>query len=198
MNGIVLASASRTRAEMLERAGLRLECDTAMIDEGEVKRSCRAEGMPVEAVAEALALLKATRVGVRHPGRMVIGADQMLECDDEWFDKPMSRQDARRQLLKLRGRTHRLVSATVVVRDGERLKGWTETAELTVRPFSETFLDQYLDSVGDAVMKSVGAYQIEGRGVQLFSKVEGNHFTILGMALLPLLDYLRGQGILTV
>lgn len=196
MNGLILASASRTRADMLERAGVKVTCVSAAIDESEVKWACRNDGVDVETVAETLALLKARSVGVRYPGYAVVGADQMLECDGEWFDKPESREEARRQLLTLRGRTHRLVSATVVVRDGKRLKGWTETAELTVRPFSDAFLEHYLDSVGDGVLKSVGAYQIEGMGAQLFSKVNGDHFTILGMALLPLLEYLREQGIL--
>lgn len=196
MTGVVLASASRTRAAMLEQAGVPVIGQPAAVDEDEVKRSCRAEGLPVEAVAEALAELKAMRVTRRHPGALVIGADQMLECEGDWFDKPVDRAAARDQLLRLRGRTHRLVSCAVVVRDGERLWHQVQSARLTVRPFTEAFLDDYLDRAGDRVLGSVGAYQIEGLGAQLFSRVEGDWFTILGMPLLPLLGFLRTHGVL--
>lgn len=198
MSVVVLASASRTRAGMLERAGVAVVCDPAAVDEEEVKRSCRAEGMTADAVAEALALLKAKRVSARHPGALVIGADQMLECDGEWFEKPADRTGAREQLLKLRDRTHRLISCAVVARDGERLKAWSDEARMTMRPFSHTFLESYLDAAGDDVLQSVGAYQLEGLGSQLFARVDGDHFTVLGLPLLPILDYLRGQGVLLV
>lgn len=194
---VVLASASRTRAGMLERAGVAVTCDAAAVDEEEVKRSLRADGAPVEAVAEALAGMKAHRVARRHPDALVIGADQMLECEGAWFDKPDGRAAARAQLLALRDRTHRLVSAAVVVRNGERLWHATAAATLRVRPFSDRFLDAYLDTVGDAVLHSVGAYQIEGMGVQLFSRVEGDVFTILGLPLLPMLGFLRAHGVVT-
>lgn len=196
MNGVVLASGSRTRAAMLEQAGVSVTCHPAAVDEDEVKRSFRAEGFPVEAVAEALAELKATRVAARYPGALVIGADQMLECEGDWFDKPVDRGAAREQLLRLRGRTHRLVSCAVVVRDGERLWHQVQSARLTVRPFTDAFLDDYLDRAGDRVLTSVGAYQIEGLGAQLFSRVEGDWFTILGLPLLPLLGFLRVHGVL--
>lgn len=196
MTAVVLASASRTRAAMLEQAGVPVTGHPAAVDEDEVKRSCRAEGLPVEAVAEALAELKAMRVTRRYPGALVIGADQMLECEGEWFDKPADRAAAREQLLRLRGRTHRLVSCAVVVRDGERLWHQVQSARLTVRPFTDAFLDDYLDRAGERVLGSVGCYQIEGLGAQLFSRVEGDWFTILGMPLLPLLGFLRAHGVL--
>lgn len=196
MTTVVLASASRTRAVMLEQAGVPVICHPAAVDEDEVKRSFRAEGFPVEAAAEALAELKAKRVTGRHPGALVIGADQMLECEGEWFDKPADGAAARGQLLRLRGRTHRLVSCAVVMRDGERLWHQVQSARLTVRPFTEAFLDHYLDQVGDRVLGSVGAYQLEGLGAQLFSRVEGDYFTILGLPLLPLLGFLRAHGVL--
>lgn len=196
MTGVVLASASRARVAMLEQAGVPVIAHPAAVDEDEVKRSCRAEGLPVEAVAEALAELKAMRVTRRHPGALVIGADQMLECEGDWFDKPVDRAAARDQLLRLRGRTHRLVSCAVVVRDGERLWHQVQSARLTVRPFTEAFLDDYLDRAGERVLGSVGCYQIEGLGAQLFSRVEGDWFTILGMPLLPLLGFLRAHGVL--
>jgi septum formation protein len=193
---IVLASASATRKQMLESAGLRVEIDPARVDEDEVKLSLKAEQVPVERAAEALAELKALRISLRRPGALVIGADQMLECDGAWFDKSPDRAAAREQLVLLRGRTHRLISAAVVALDGQRLWHTTEAARLTMRNFSDAFLDEYLDTVGEAVFTSVGGYQLEGRGVQLFHRIEGDFFTILGLPLLPLLDFLRARGAL--
>ncbi|AWU94870.1 Maf family protein [Azospirillum ramasamyi] len=192
---LVLASGSRTRAAMLEQAGVSAVLDKPLVDEDEVKAAGRAEGVPAEAVAEALAELKAQRITRRHPGALVIGADQMLECEGRWFDKPADRAAARAQLLDLRGKTHRLVSCAVVVRDGERIWHKVDSARLTMRNFSESFLDDYLDRVGDDVLHSVGAYQLEGLGAQLFQRVEGDFFTILGLPLLPLLGFLRVHGV---
>jgi len=193
---LVLASGSRTRALMLEKAGLRPILDKPLVDEEEVKLAGKAEGVGADAVAEALAELKAQRVTRRHPGALVVGADQMLECEGVWFDKPSDRAAARAQLLALRGKTHQLVSCAVILRDGERLWHKTDRARLTMRNFSENFLDGYLDAVGDEVLHSVGAYQLEGLGAQLFQRVEGDFFTILGLPLLPLLDFLRENGVL--
>ncbi len=192
---LVLASGSRTRAAMLEQAGVSAVLDKPLVDEDEVKAAGRAEGVPAEAVAEALAELKAQRITRRHPGALVVGADQMLECEGRWFDKPADRAAARAQLLDLRGKTHRLVSCAVVVRDGERIWHKVDSARLTMRNFSESFLDDYLDRVGDDVLHSVGAYQLEGLGAQLFQRVEGDFFTILGLPLLPLLGFLRVHGV---
>ncbi|KAA0682866.1 nucleoside triphosphate pyrophosphatase [Roseomonas genomospecies 6] len=193
---VVLASGSRTRAEMLERAGVRVTLAPAAVDEEEIKLAARAEGAPVEDVAEALAELKAQRVTRKHPGALVIGADQMLECEGRWFDKPADRAAARAQLQELRGRTHRLVSCAVVIRDGERLWHHVDRARLTMRPFSDAFLDSYLAASGDDVLQSVGAYHLEGLGAQLFHRVEGDFFTILGLPLLPLLGFLRVHGVI--
>jgi septum formation protein len=143
-----------------------------------------------------LAELKAQRVARRHPGSLVIGADQVLECDGILFDKPSDLAAARSQLMALRGREHRLLSAVVLVRDGERVWHHVDRANLTVRDFSADFLDRYLRSAGDAALSSVGAYQLEGVGAQLFAAIDGDYFTILGLPLLPLLDILREQGIL--
>lgn len=192
---LVLASGSRTRAAMLEQAGVPAILDRPLVDEDEVKAAGRAEGVPADAVAEALAELKAQRITRRHPGALVVGADQMLDCEGRWFDKPADRAAARAQLLDLRGKTHRLVSCAVVVRDGERMWHKTDSARLTMRNFSEAFLDDYLDRVGDDVLHSVGAYQLEGLGAQLFHRVEGDFFTILGLPLLPLLGFLRVHGV---
>nr|WP_211105937.1 nucleoside triphosphate pyrophosphatase [Azospirillum melinis] len=190
-----MASGSRTRAAMLEQAGLPAILDRPLVDEDEVKATGRAEGVPADAVAEALAELKAQRITRRHPGALVVGADQMLDCEGRWFDKPADRAAARAQLLDLRGKTHQLVSCAVVVRDGERMWHKTDSARLTMRNFSEAFLDDYLDRVGDDVLHSVGAYQLEGLGAQLFHRVEGDFFTILGLPLLPLLGFLRVHGV---
>jgi septum formation protein len=193
---VVLASASPARAALLRAAGIPVTIDAAAVDEAEVKASLRAAGAEPAAIAEALAELKAQRVARRHPGSLVIGADQVLECGGVLFDKPTDLADARRQLLALRGQQHRLVSAVVLVRDGHRLWHYVGRADLKMRDFSTTFLERYLQSAGGAALSSVGAYQLEGAGAQLFATVEGDYFTILGLPLLPLLDILREHGIL--
>jgi septum formation protein len=180
---------------MLTAAGVPFEAIPADLDESALKRDLASAGP--EAVAAALARAKAESVSATSAGALVIGADQMLECDGRWFDKPADRMAARRQLLTLRGRTHRLISAVAVVRDGNLLWEHRDDAHLAMRQFSETFLDRYLDAVGPAVQASVGAYQLEGLGAQLFDSVAGDFFTILGLPLLPLLSFLRDEGILT-
>jgi len=193
---LVLASSSRTRASLLEKAGLSVAIDPAAIDEASAKESLRADGAGPAAAATALAELKALKVSRRHFGSLVLGADQLLECDGAWFDKPTDLAAARRQLLALRGRRHRLYSAAVVVQDGVRLWHQVGEAALTMRNFSEPFLDAYIDRAGPDLCGSVGAYRLEGLGVQLFAGIAGDHFTILGLPLLPLLDFLRDRRVL--
>jgi septum formation protein len=193
---VVLASASPARATMLRGAGVAVAVEAAAVDEAEVKASLRAAGAAAAQVAESLAELKAQRIARRRPGALVIGADQVLDCDGTLFDKPFDAADARRQLLLLRGRRHELVSAVVVVRDGVRHWHHVGRAALTMRRFTDAFLDDYLGTTGDAVLASVGAYQVEGMGAQLFARIDGDYFTILGLPLLPLLDFLREQGVL--
>lgn len=190
---LILASASAARAAMLRQAGLDFTIVPARVDEAEIKRGLQAEGASVREAAEALAELKALRGTPAGDDSFVIGADQMLACDGRWYDKPADLAEARAQLLALRGKTHELVSAVVLMRNGSAIWRHAETARLTMRDFSDGFLDAYLAQAGDAVLQSVGCYQLEGLGVQLFSRIQGDFFTILGLPLLPLLDMLRNH-----
>jgi len=192
---VVLASQSRIRHTMLANAGVIVACEAAHVDEAELKTAMRAENARVDAIAEALAELKAMRVSRRHPGALVIGADSMIDCADAQFDKPPDSAHAVAQLLALSGRTHRLISAAVVVRDGVRLWHAVDAARLTMRAFGRGYAERYVATIGDAALSSVGAYQLEGIGAQLFTRVEGDFFTVLGLPLLPLLDFLRGHGV---
>lgn len=191
MDSLVLASGSRTRARMLESAGVPIEIAVPNIDEPELMASLQASGADVARVAEALAEMKAMRVAPRFPGRFVLGCDQMLECDGQWLDKARNRDEARAQLKMLRGRGHNLVTSAVLVRDEARIWHITDIAKMRMRNFSDAFLEQYIGRAGDEILRSVGAYQLEGLGAQLFEKVEGDFFTILGLPLLPVLAILR-------
>lgn len=193
---LVLASASAARRAVLEAAGVPFEVRRAAIDEDAVKAGLKAERAPVEDVAVTLAEMKARRVARNLSDRLVVGADQMLACGGMWFDKPADLGHARAHLQALRGKTHELISAAVVVHQGNRLWHHVGRARLTMRPFSDGFIDRYLEAVGDKALESVGAYQLEGLGAQLFEKVEGDYFTVLGLPLLPLLDYLRVRKVL--
>jgi len=191
---LILASASSARRAVLEAAGLTFEARAVGVDEAEAKRSAAAEGYTAGECALLLAGLKAARV--RDPDALVLGCDQLLVCEDRWFDKPPSLAAARETLLALRGRRHVLATAIVAWRGGREV--WRHLAEprLTMRPFSDAFLDAYLAAEGERLLPSVGAYRLEGPGVQLFARIEGEHAAILGLPLLPLLDFLRGHGAL--
>jgi septum formation protein len=198
---LVLASQSATRQALLTRAGLRFEALPASVDEAALKESAQAEGIPPEDAAIMLAEAKAERIARRVPDALVIGCDQLLVCQMEdkslrWFDKPADLDAARAQLMLLRGRTHRLVTATVAWRGGARI--WQDITQprLTMRQFSEDFLGAYVAAEGDAILGSVGAYRLEAMGVHLFSRVDGEHSAILGLPMLPLLGFLRQHGVL--
>jgi septum formation protein len=188
---LILASASKSRANLMRAAGLAFEIVPAHVDEDSIKTSLKAEGASAPDCAVALAEFKAGTVSQRHSEALVIGADQMLECDGVWFDKPKDLDGARNHLLALRGKTHVLSNSIAVALNGAPIWHHTAEARLSMRSFSEAFLDEYLAAVGPAAMASVGGYQLEGRGAQLFTKVDGDFFTILGLQMLELLAFLR-------
>lgn len=193
---LILASASAVRRALLTNAGVAIEVDPVALDEASIKAAMRAQGAPAEMAALELAVAKARSVAPRHPGALVLGADQMLEAGDAWFDKPGDRAAAKRQLELLAGRRHRLVSAAAVIEDGQEVWRHADSVTLHMRALSPAFIDAYLDRVGAAALSSVGAYQLEGLGAQLFDRVDGDYFTVLGLPLLPLLAFLRRRGII--
>lgn len=193
---LVLASASPTRAKVLAGAGIRFHQDPAEVDEAAIKVACRSCGDSGEAAALVLAAAKAQAVAPRHPGRLVVGSDQLLVSGGDWLDKPAGREEARATLAKLRGRCHRLISGMVVMRDAAVLCRHVEVAELAMRNYSDRFIDWYLDTAQEADLVVVGACRLEGLGAQAFARIDGDYFTILGLPLLPLLDVLRGEGLL--
>ncbi|HEY1796819.1 MAG TPA: Maf family protein [Stellaceae bacterium] len=193
---LVLASASTARARLLRDAGIVFEVEPADLDEAAVKRAQRRAGAGAPDCAMALAVLKAQAIPRRHPSALVVGSDQMLDLDGEWFDKPADREAAWRQLAALRGRTHRLPTAVCVCRDEAVLWQAVSEPRLTMRDFSDTFLDAYLAEEGEVVLSLVGAYRLEGRGAQLFAAIEGDLFAIQGLPLIELLGFLRSVGVI--
>ncbi len=187
---IILASGSAIRKQIMEDAGLDFEVIVKPVDEGAIKATMLAEGAKIRDIADALAEAKSKRVSLSEPG-LVIGADQIMEMDGRLFDKPKTIEEARERLIEMRSKTHRLIGAVVICENGRPVWRHMSKTVLTVRPFSDAFLDDYIKEEGELLTKSVGAYRFEGRGSQLFSSVEGDFFSILGLSLLPVLDYLR-------
>lgn len=196
MSAVVLASGSAIRRTLLINAGLSITVDPAAIDETVIKNRMKVQDAPVPMAAIELAVAKAQAVSRRHPGKLIIGADQILALGTEWFDKPADRLAAAQQLERLSGRSHQLVSAVAVVEDGTEIWRTAQAVTLHMRPLGQDFIDAYLDHAGDGVLSSVGAYQLEGLGAQLFTAIEGDYFTVLGLPLLPLLEFLRQRGIM--
>ena len=194
---LVLASASTARAGLLAAAGIDFRIEPAELDEGLLQQICRARGRDAAECALALAEAKARQVAERC-GRaaVVIGADQLLVRGGVWFDKPADLRQVRTQLQALRGRTHEVVAAVCAVQDGSRLWHAVSRSRLTMRNFTDVFLDDYIAAEGADVFGSVGAYRLEGKGVQLFEVIEGDHFAILGLPLLELLGFLRTKGMI--
>jgi septum formation protein len=192
--GLILASASPARARLLAMAGLDVVIAPAVVDEAGIKQRFRTEGRNAAECALALAEAKALETDGRQDGGFVIGADQLLVCEGLWFDKPWDLAAARAQLRALRGRAHELVTSVCVVKNRMRVWHTESCARLFMRQFSDAFLDDYLEAEGTAVLGSVGAYRLEGRGVQLFSHVDGDYFAILGLPLMELLGFLRDRG----
>jgi septum formation protein len=193
---LILASQSASRRALLAAAGLVFDCEPARVDEDAVKQAARAEGASADEAALLLANLKAERVARRHPDALVIGADQILVCDGAWFDKPAHVEAAGEHLRRLRGRSHTLATAVVCVRGDGPVWQHVATPRLTMRDFSDGFLRAYLLEEGDGLLSSVGAYRLEGLGVHLFDRIEGDHAAVLGLPLLALLRFLRQHGAL--
>ena len=189
---IVLASASPTRLGLLEKAGLSVTVRPASIDEHEIRQAMRAEGATAGDCALLLAQTKASRIDAGED--LVIGADQILDLDGRWFDKPADIEAAKDHIRALRGRSHVLETAVVCFRGGRQIWSHVEAPRLTMRDVSESFLADYAAREGDALLGSVGAYRIEGLGAQLFERVEGDLFSVLGLPVLPLLGFLRQHG----
>jgi septum formation protein len=193
---VVLASQSGTRKALLQGAGVAFAAVSSGVDEDAVKRELLAQAATPREIAGALAERKALRISAGRP-EYVIGADQTLELEGRLYDKVATLDEARERLALLRGRTHRLEAAVVVAKSGAVIWRETATATLTMRVFSDAFLQQYLAREGDDVLSSVGCYRLEGLGAQLFSHIDGDYFAILGLPMLGLLELLRGEGVLT-
>ncbi len=192
-NRIVLASGSVIRRQILDGAGLDYDVIVRPVDEAAIKEAMLAENSRLRDIADALAEAKAMRVSRQEAG-LVIGADQIMVMDETLFDKPKDMDEVRSRLLSMRGKKHELIGAVVICENGVPVWRHMSRTKLWVREFSDDFLDWYIEKEGEALMKSVGAYRFEGPGAQLFEKVEGGFFAILGLDLLPVLDYLRRRG----
>ena len=196
MTSVILASGSASRRALLAGAGVEARSIKPNVDEDAAKNAMRADNISVRDQAMRLAELKAIKVSRSEPG-LVIGGDQMLNLNGEAFDKPKDLGAAREHLRKLSSHAHTLETAIVIAENGEPVWRHLARPKLTVRTLSEDFITNYVDQCGQALLSTVGAYQLESLGAQIFSKIEGDYFSILGLPLLPLLDYLRVRGILT-
>lgn len=192
---VTLASTSKSRRALLAAAGVEADSAAPNVDEEAFRNSMRANKLPVREQAMQLAELKAMRISAKRPG-LVIGGDQMLALGDEAFDKPSDLEAAKNHLRQLSGKSHTLETAIVICEDGAPVWRHLARPKLTMRPLTEEFIDSYVSACGEALLSTVGAYQLEGPGAQLFTRIEGDYFSILGLPLLPLLDYLRIRKVL--
>ena len=194
---VVLASKSAIRGQLLTAAGVAFDTDSPGVDEDSVKAALLAEGVAPRDIADALAEAKAIKISRRRPG-LIIGADQTLDFEGRLFDKAATIEEARERLIMLRGRAHKLHAAVVVAQDGAPIWREVATSTLRMRPFTDAYLDGYLQRNGEAALSAVGGYHLEGEGAQLFDRIEGDYFAILGLPLIPLLDLLRRHGALSL
>lgn len=193
---IILASGSKARLQLLQNAGINVRAAASGVDENALKRRGKATGKSVGKTALTLARAKAEKISAQFPGTLIIGADQMLECKKRWLDKAGNAKEARAQLAFLSGKTHRLVTATVLMRGKKIIWENVSEVKLTVRKLSRNFIKGYVRKLGKQVLAGVGCYQLEGLGSQLFQRIDGDYFMILGLNLLPLMAALRAQGAL--
>ncbi len=194
MPDLILASGSAVRAALLRNAGLSIATENPRIDEEALREGLQAESATPRDIADALAEAKARKISLRHPGVLVLGADQVLESENAIFAKPETPQEARLHLTRLRGRPHRLLSAAVVCRDGEPLWRHVGQVRLIMRDFSDAYLDAYIERNWDSIRHAVGAYKLEEEGVRLMSRIEGDYFNVLGLPLVELLTWLSVRG----
>ena len=195
---LILASASEIRRKLLVNAGLTVEAIPARIDEETIRAALESEGAGPRDIADTLAEMKARKLAERHPDAMVIGCDQVLEFQRKAWGKPDTVEEARDQLQTLRGQTHRLLSAVVVYDDGKPVWRHIGEVRLTMHAFSDAYLAEYLSRNWDSLRQSVGGYKLEEEGVRLFSAIEGDYFTVLGLPVLPLLSYLGQRGVIAI
>ena len=199
MTQLILASTSSARRLMLAQAGVNCDPIAPMVDEVSMQQSLLDHKLAARDIADALAEAKAVKLSSKFPQALVIGADQTLECaDGSMLDKPESQADAIAQLTRMAGVTHKLYSAVVVAERGEPVWRFVATSRMTVRPLSDAFIAEYVETNWDAIRHCVGCYQVEGAGAQLFSQIQGSHFDIMGLPLLPLLSFLREKGHLAI
>jgi septum formation protein len=196
---LILASQSSARIAMLRDAGVEVEAHPALVDEASIKQSLVANGAKARDIADALAEAKARKVSRKFGSALVLGCDQLLvTAGGQILDKPESPDDARAHLSMLSGKTHRLISAAVMCENGEPVWRIVDTAQMTMRPLSDEFVSRYVESYWEQIRHCVGCYRIEAEGAQLFASVSGSQFTVMGLPLLPVLDYLRVRGLLPV
>ncbi len=193
---LILASSSVFRRQILDRAGLLFKAHAADLPEDEMMLDWQKRGLSAQQVASDLSAAKAVKISAKFPGAYVIGCDQMMLCGDRWFAKPKNRVEAKEHLQFLSGKTHHLISGIAVVRDQKILWDYVDPCVMQMRALDDNMIEEYLDQMGDKVLQSVGCYQIEGLGIQLFDRVEGDFFSIIGLPLLPLLQFLRHEKVI--
>ena len=193
---LLLASGSKTRADMLTASGVPFSVAQPMVDEDAIKAALLADGAPARDIADALADVKARSAGYGNPDKLVLGADQVIWKDGTLYSKAQNHEEAVTTLKALSGGTHELISAAVIYEGGQAIWRAAQSVKLTMRPLSDEYIAWYLGQIGDAAFWSAGAYQLEGLGAQLFSRVDGDFFTVLGLPLRPVLDFLRRREVL--